>query len=141
MPLLALPAVFMRGGASRAVMFHRRDLPQRTAWDPIFLAAMGSADPHGRQLNGLGGGIASLSKICVLSRSERPDADIDYTFAQVQIREAAVAVPGTTRTPAGAVRIGMPPGILAVDAGRDPLIWRQLGRAQRCLLPHRSPPV
>jgi 2-methylaconitate isomerase len=40
MPLLALPAVFMRGGTSRAVMFHRRDLPERTAWDPLFLAAM-----------------------------------------------------------------------------------------------------
>src|ERR1700734_3443583 len=67
MPLLALPAVFMRGGTSRAVMFHRRDLPERTAWDPLFLAAMGSPDPHGRQLNGMGGGISSLSKICVLS--------------------------------------------------------------------------
>lgn len=90
MPLLALPAVFMRGGTSRAIMFHKRDLPERDGWDPIFLAAMGSPDPNGRQLNGMGGGISSLSKICVLSPSERADADIDYTFAQVQIREAAV---------------------------------------------------
>jgi 2-methylaconitate isomerase len=90
MPLLALPAVFMRGGTSRAIMFHRRDLPDRTAWDPIFLAAMGSPDPNGRQLNGMGGGISSLSKVCILAPSERADADIDYTFAQVQIREAAV---------------------------------------------------
>src|ERR1700742_806839 len=78
MPMLALPAVFMRGGTSRAVMFHRGDLPHEPAWDPIFLAAMGSPDPNGRQLNGMGGGISSLSKICILSRSERPDADIDY---------------------------------------------------------------
>lgn len=90
MPLLAIPAVFMRGGTSRAIMFHRHDLPERDRWDPIFLGAMGSPDPNGRQLNGMGGGISSLSKVCVLSRSDRADADVDYTFAQVQIREAAV---------------------------------------------------
>ena len=90
MPLLALPAVFMRGGTSRAIMFHAKDLPPRAEWDPIFLAAMGSPDPNGRQLNGMGGGISSLSKVCVLAPSEREDADIDYTFAQVQIRDAAV---------------------------------------------------
>ena len=90
MPLLAFPAVFMRGGTSRAIMFHAKDLPAREAWDPIFLAAMGSPDPNGRQLNGMGGGISSLSKVCVLAPSQREDADIDYTFAQVQIREAQV---------------------------------------------------
>jgi len=61
MPLLALPAVFMRGGTSRAIMFHARDLPDRSAWDPIFLAAMGSPDPNGRQLNGMGGGRTPIS--------------------------------------------------------------------------------
>ena len=86
----AFPAVFMRGGTSRAIMFHAKDLPERSAWDPIFLAAMGSPDPNGRQLNGMGGGISSLSKVCVLAPSAREDADIDYTFAQVQIREAKV---------------------------------------------------
>src|SRR4051794_21009323 len=85
MPQLSFPAVFMRGGTSRAIMFHARDLPERTGWDPIFLAAMGSPDPNGRQLNGMGGGISSLSKVCVLAPSDRADADIDYTFAQVQI--------------------------------------------------------
>ncbi len=90
MPLLSLPAVFMRGGTSRAVMFHARDLPDHTEWDPIFLAAMGSPDPNGRQLNGMGGGISSLSKVCILAPSDRADADIDYTFAQVQIRDPRV---------------------------------------------------
>ena len=90
MPLHAFPAVFMRGGTSRAIMFHAKDLPAREQWDPIFLAAMGSPDPNGRQLNGMGGGISSLSKVCILAPSERDDADIDYTFAQVQIREAKV---------------------------------------------------
>ena len=111
MPQLALPAVFMRGGTSRAVMFHMRDLPVRTAWDPLFLAAMGSPDPHGRQLDGMGGGISSLSKICVLSRSERPDADIDYTFAQVQIREATVDYRANCGNMSSAV------GPFAVDEG------------------------
>ncbi len=111
MPLLALPAVFMRGGTSRAVMFHRRDLPERGGWDPIFLAAMGSPDPHGRQLNGMGGGISSLSKVCILSPSERPDADVDYTFAQVQIREAAVDYRGNCGNMSSAV------GPFAVDEG------------------------
>jgi 2-methylaconitate isomerase len=111
MPLLALPAVFMRGGTSRAIMFHRDDLPAREAWDPIFLAAMGSPDPNGRQLNGMGGGISSLSKICVLSPSDRPDADIDYTFAQVQIREAAVGYRSNCGNMSSAV------GPFAVDEG------------------------
>ena len=111
MPLLAIPAVFMRGGTSRAIMFHRDDLPEREKWDPIFLGAMGSPDPNGRQLNGMGGGISSLSKVCVLSRSDRPDADVDYTFAQVQIREAAVDYRSNCGNMSSAV------GPFAVDEG------------------------
>jgi 2-methylaconitate isomerase len=85
------PAVFMRGGTSKAIMFHARDLPEaRADWDAIFLSAMGSPDPHGRQLDGMGGGISSLSKVCVIAPSSREDADVDYTFAQVQVREARV---------------------------------------------------
>jgi 2-methylaconitate isomerase len=87
----SIPAVFMRGGTSKAIMFHARDLPaDRSAWDAIFMAAMGSPDPYGRQLDGMGGGVSSLSKVCVLAPSAREDADIDYTFAQVQIRESRV---------------------------------------------------
>ena len=79
-----LPAVFMRGGTSKALMFHTRDLPEdRRQWDAIFLSAMGSPDPNGRQLNGMGGGVTSVSKVCVLGPSTRDDADLDYTFAQV----------------------------------------------------------
>ena len=84
-------AVFVRGGTSRALVFHRRDLPdRREAWDPIFLAALGSPDPYGRQLDGLGGGISSLSKVAVVGPSSRPDADVDYTFGQVEVTRAAV---------------------------------------------------
>jgi 2-methylaconitate isomerase len=106
----SFPAVFMRGGTSKAVMFHAHDLPaDRTAWDPIFLAAMGSPDPNGRQLDGMGGGISSLSKICVLAPSSHEDADIDYTFAQVLIREPHVDYKGNCGNMSSAV------GPFAVD--------------------------
>jgi 2-methylaconitate cis-trans-isomerase PrpF len=84
-------AVFVRGGTSRALIFHRRDLPEdRVAWDPVFLAALGSPDPGGRQLDGLGGGISSLSKVAVVGPPTRPDTDVDYTFGQVEVTRAAV---------------------------------------------------
>ena len=51
---------------------------------------MGTPDPNGRQLNGMGGGISSLSKVCVVGISDHPDADIDYTFAQIGVRNATV---------------------------------------------------
>jgi 2-methylaconitate cis-trans-isomerase PrpF len=86
-----IPAVFMRGGTSNAVVFNAKDLPaDRAQWDAIFLAAIGSPDPYGRQLDGMGGGVSSLSKVCVVGPSTRGDADIDYTFAQVQVKEAKV---------------------------------------------------
>jgi len=111
MPLLSYPAVFMRGGTSRAIMFHARDLPVRAEWDPIFLAAMGSPDPNGRQLNGMGGGISSLSKVCILAPSDRADADVDYTFAQVQIRDPRVDYRSNCGNMSSAV------GPFAVDEG------------------------
>ena len=91
MKQLKLPAVFMRGGTSNAIVFHAHDLPrERALWDEIFLAAIGSPDPYGRQLDGMGGGVSSVSKVCVVGPPTRPDADIDYTFAQVQVKEARV---------------------------------------------------
>ena len=91
MKQLKLPAVFMRGGTSNAIVFHARDLPRdRALWDEIFLAAIGSPDPYGRQLDGMGGGVSSVSKVCVVGPPTRPDADIDYTFAQVQVKKAEV---------------------------------------------------
>src|SRR5262245_19110393 len=108
----AIPAVFMRGGTSKAIMYHARDLPaERADWDPIFMAAMGSPDPNGRQLDGMGGGVSSLSKVCVLAPSRRPDADIDYTFAQILIREAVVDYRGNCGNMSSAV------GPFAIDEG------------------------
>ncbi|MDH3413067.1 MAG: PrpF family protein [Gammaproteobacteria bacterium] len=86
-----IPAVFMRGGTSKGLMVREEHLPaDRRKWDPLFLAALGSPDPNGRQLDGMGGGLSSLSKVCVIGASTRSDADVDYTFGQVQIKEAHV---------------------------------------------------
>ena len=102
----------MRGGTSNAIVFHQEDLPaDRKQWDEIFLAAIGSPDPYGRQLDGMGGGISSLSKVCVVGPSSRPDADIDYTFAQVQVKEAKVDYSGNCGNMSSAM------GPFAVDEG------------------------
>jgi 2-methylaconitate cis-trans-isomerase PrpF len=102
----------MRSGSSKGVFFHAKDLPAgRDAIDPLLLGVLGSPDPYGRQLDGMGGGISSLSKVCVLAPSERDDADIDYTFAQVQIGEKRVDYKGNCGNMSAAV------GPFAVDEG------------------------
>ena len=84
-------ASYYRGGTSRALFFRAQDLPQnRGQWDSIFCGTLGAPDPNGRQLDGMGGGISSLSKICVVGLSKRPGAHVDYTFAQVGIKDGKV---------------------------------------------------
>lgn len=86
-----LPAAYYRGGTSRAVIFNAQDLPSdRAKWDDIFLGVLGSPDKYGRQLDGMGGGISSLSKICVVGPSTHPDADVDYTFAAIGVKTTEV---------------------------------------------------
>ncbi|MGF6507368.1 2-methylaconitate cis-trans isomerase PrpF family protein [Paraburkholderia sp. 32] len=115
------PAAFIRGGTSKAIVFHSKDLPpDRAAWDEIFLRTMGAPDPYGRQLNGMGGGVSSLSKVCVVGPPSVADADVDYTFAQVQIHEAVVDYNGNCGNMSAAI------GPFAVDenlvdAARDGL--------------------
>jgi len=105
-------AVFVRGGTSRALLFHRADLPSDpVAWDPIFLAALGSPDPAGRQLDGLGGGISSLSKVGVVGPPSRPDADVDYTFGQVEVTRPVVDYTGNCGNISSAI------GPFAIDEG------------------------
>src|SRR6266508_2852635 len=88
-------AVYMRGGTSRCLVFHERDLPPAgVERDYILLAALGSPDPYGRQLDGLGGGISSLSKACIIGPTTHPGADVDYTFAQVEVGKAHVDYTG-----------------------------------------------
>lgn len=92
--MTSIRAAFVRGGTSKGLVFRREDLPARAEWDALFLSAMGSPDPTGRQLNGMGGGLSSLSKVCVVEPSSHPDADVDYTFAQVQLKTATVDYAG-----------------------------------------------
>ncbi|MFO0186180.1 MAG: 2-methylaconitate cis-trans isomerase PrpF family protein [Alphaproteobacteria bacterium] len=86
-----IPAIFMRGGSSKGVFFHARDLPaDRAKQDAIFLAVLGSPDPYGRQLDGMGGGISSLSKAVIIGPPTHQDADVDYLFAQVAVDKPVV---------------------------------------------------
>lgn len=81
-----IPAVFHRGGSSKGVFFHAKDLPHdRAKQDAIFLSVLGSPDPYGRQLDGMGGGMSSLSKAVIIGPPTHADADVDYTFAQVAV--------------------------------------------------------
>src|SRR6476620_4772097 len=81
-----IPATFWRGGTSKGVFFLAKDLPAaREKIDPILLAVLGTPDPYGRQLNGMGGGVSSLSKAVIIGPPTHPDADVDYTFVQVAV--------------------------------------------------------
>jgi 2-methylaconitate isomerase len=107
-----IPAVYMRGGTSRCLVFHEKDLPKPgTERDRILLAALGSPDPYGRQLNGLGGGISSLSKACIIGPPTHPDAQVDYTFAQVEVKTPVVDYKGNCGNCSSAV------GPFAIDEG------------------------
>jgi 2-methylaconitate cis-trans-isomerase PrpF len=112
MPQVAIRAVFMRGGTSKALIFRTEDLPSdRIQRDRIFLAALGSPDPNGRQLDGMGGGISSLSKVCIVGPPSHPEADVDYTFGQVSIAKATVDYTGNCGNMSSAI------GPFAVDEG------------------------
>ena len=86
----AIPATMMRGGTSRGLYFDASDLPaDTTVRDRVLLSVMGSPDM--RQINGVGGAHPLTSKVAVLSKSNHPDADIDYLFLQVAVDKAEVS--------------------------------------------------
>lgn len=115
MALHRIPAVYMRGGTSKALVFRSTDLPaDRAAWDAIFLSAMGVPDPNGRQLDGMGGGLSSLNKVCVVGPASRPDADVDYTFVQLGVDEPIVDYGGNCGNMSSAI------GPFAVEEGIVP---------------------
>ncbi len=87
----AMPAVWMRGGTSKGLFFHKRDLPADTATrDALLLRAIGSPDPYHNQMDGLGGATSSTSKVVIISPSEREDCDVDYFFGHIAIGEATI---------------------------------------------------
>lgn len=83
-PNKKIPCVYMRGGTSKAVFFHDKDLPRDEAErDKVILSAFGS--PDRRQIDGMGGANTSTSKVAVIKKSDRPGIDVDYTFGQVDV--------------------------------------------------------
>lgn len=86
----AIPAYLMRGGTSKGLYFKLEDLPQDASLrDAVLMAAMGTPDE--RQIDGVGGAHPLTSKVAVVSKSARDDADIDYLFLQVQVDRAEVS--------------------------------------------------
>ncbi|MFN8633717.1 MAG: PrpF domain-containing protein [Chloroflexota bacterium] len=114
MPQITVPASFYRGGTSRAVLFREADLAayDDAAQRAIILAAVGSPDQYGREIDGLGGGISSLSKVCIVGVAG-PDtgADVTFRFGQVDVEHPLVEFMGTCGNMSSAI------GPFAVDEG------------------------
>ena len=94
-PQIKIPATYLRGGTSKGLFFKLQDLPQAAQQpgpvrDAIFLRALGSPDPYGKQIDGMGNASSSTSKGVILSRSSRANHDVDYLFGQVAIDKAFV---------------------------------------------------
>jgi 2-methylaconitate isomerase len=110
--ILKIPAVYMRGGTSKGVFFKTMDLPPPGAGrDRLLLRVMGSPDPYAKQMDGMGGASSSTSKAVLLSRSSRPDCDVDYLFGQVSVDQPVVDWSGTCGNLAAAV------GPFAIEEG------------------------
>jgi probable AcnD-accessory protein PrpF len=89
-PQIKIPATYMRGGTSKGVFFRLQDLPAAAqvpgaARDALLLRVIGSPDPYGKQIDGMGAATSSTSKTVIVSKSTRADHDIDYLFGQVSI--------------------------------------------------------
>jgi len=89
-PQIKIAATYMRGGTSKGVFFRLNDLPEAArvpgpARDALFLRVIGSPDPYGKQIDGMGGATSSTSKTVIVSKSARPGHDVDYLFGQVAI--------------------------------------------------------
>jgi probable AcnD-accessory protein PrpF len=94
-PQIKVPATYIRGGTSKGVFFRLQDLPEAAqvpgkARDALLMRVIGSPDPYGKQIDGMGGATSSTSKTVIIARSTRPDHDVDYLFGQVSIDKAFV---------------------------------------------------
>ena len=90
---IRMPVTIMRGGTSKGVYLLETDLPEnKDAWEPLLLRLMGSPDK--KQIDGLGGSQSVTSKVAIVKKSDRPDADVDYTFAQVSVDKPLVSYKG-----------------------------------------------
>jgi probable AcnD-accessory protein PrpF len=123
-PQIRIPATYMRGGTSKGVFFRLQDLPEAAqkpgaARDALLLRVIGSPDPYGKQIDGMGGATSSTSKTVILSKSAKPDHDVDYLFGQVSIDKPFVDWSGNCGNLSAAVGpFAISHGL--VDAGRVP---------------------
>jgi len=107
-----IPAVYMRGGTSKAVFFHENHLPRDSEIrDRVILAAYGSPDPNRRQIDGMGGAVSTTSKLAIISPSKDPDYDVNYNFGQVSIDKPKIGYQGNCGNISSAV------GPFAIDEG------------------------
>jgi 2-methylaconitate cis-trans-isomerase PrpF len=107
-----IPGAYYRGGTSKGIFIHSNHLPEDTRqWRDILLPMMGSPDRYNRQLNGMGGGISSLSKVVVVSPSSREDIDCEYTFVQVPVGNEDLDLSGNCGN------LSSVAGVFAVDTG------------------------
>lgn len=117
-----IPFVLMRGGTSRAGFFMKEDLPSDPEiLDKVILAAFGSPDPNGRQIDGIGGAVSSTSKVAIISKSKVTGAEINYKFGQVSITAPVIGYNGNCGNISAAV------GPFAVDEGLIPAMEPQTG--------------
>ena len=115
-PQRKIAATYMRGGTSKGVFFRLDDLPPQAqvpgpSRDALLLRVIGSPDPYGKQIDGMGGATSSTSKTVILSRSSRADHDVDYLFGQVSIDKAFVDWSGNCGNLSAAV------GSFAIQSG------------------------
>jgi probable AcnD-accessory protein PrpF len=87
---IPIRATYMRGGTSKGTFFNIEDLPQAAkvagiARDKLLLRVVGSPDPYGKQIDGMGGATSSTSKTVLVGKSTKPNHDVDYYFGQVSI--------------------------------------------------------
>lgn len=124
LPQIKVPATYMRGGTSKGVFFRLQDLPEAcqvpgAARDALLLRVIGSPDPYGQQIDGMGGATSSTSKTVIVAKSEQPEHDVDYLFGQVAINKAFVDWSGNCGNLTAAVGAFAISGGL-VDAARIP---------------------
>ncbi|WP_207002316.1 2-methylaconitate cis-trans isomerase PrpF [Trinickia mobilis] len=116
LPQIKIPATYMRGGTSKGVFFRLQDLPEAArvpgaARDALLLRLIGSPDPYGKQIDGMGGATSSTSKAVIISKSSKPGHDVDYLFGQISIDQAFVDWSGNCGNLSAAV------GPFAISAG------------------------
>jgi probable AcnD-accessory protein PrpF len=116
LPQIKIPATYIRGGTSKGVFFRLQDLPEAAqvpgaARDALLLRVIGSPDPYGKQIDGMGGATSSTSKTVILAKSGKDDHDVDYLFGQVSIDKAFVDWSGNCGNLSAAV------GSFAISAG------------------------